>query len=595
MNQGLSASAHLSDEALLAYCDGECGDRELVITAAHLSECPVCRDRVQVLEDTLSEFLSYRAEAMKAAPAPGAFAHFEKQLGSAAARPREARWRGFAARFRTVRFATAAALVVAAFVWFQLASAPAVSASQLLNCAAQAELRNETRVSSPVFHQKVHIRRTTSRSSAAESATVETWTRRVESRLAQRGGGRVWTELEAVYRQNRMAGYRPLAPRGYEAWSKSLAASTQKVSRAETPTGAEALTVTTRADGPANPGALVEASVTVRASDWHPVQQTLRVQGEGEVREYDLFELVYEVVPTGTLEPDILARLMPPPVLPPPTELRPAAETPTPAWDPDRSEIEALYALHRAHACKGEALEVVRAGAVLPIRGVVETDQRKAELVNALRGIPGLKIEIRSAEEHLRSNTAPPPGSAAEVTPRAAPDAPANEPETRLAPDLVDVANRSVSLADDAFVEAWALRRLADAFSSERIERLGPELRSLLDTMVRDHAAALCENLAATRAVLSQFTPAEREGGAPEADRFDWPKGVSELFAAVRQERDGVRELFAGRSRTAFAKTASQCADSIAAAERRSRQLQRDSAVLFQGRGGEKASGLSRK
>jgi hypothetical protein len=50
------------------------------------------------------------------------------------------------------------------------------------------------------------------------------------------------------------------------------------------------------------------------------------------------------------------------------------------------AEIESWFALHRAKACLGEALEVIRDRSGVKIRGVVETAERREELLEALRG-----------------------------------------------------------------------------------------------------------------------------------------------------------------------------------------------------------------
>jgi anti-sigma factor RsiW len=592
MNEQMRSPEHLSDEELLAWTDGELEESDRTRSAAHLSRCELCRDRAALMETTLSEFAAYRNQILSVEVSAARLPEF----ASPGPAPRSALLRrlvAFATPVRSWRFAAGFAALIVILAWLHFASGPSLSGDQLLGRAMAAELSAEQRVPQPVCYQRLQLRRAAGLTQAAESATLETWSRRAGFRLAHKGGGRIWSELETVYSSNGLTGHRPLAPGAYQAWSKSLPAKAETVSRTELANGVEALRITTKSRGPVSSGKLLEASLVVRAGDWHPVQETLRVQGDGEVWEYELLELAFEIIPVSTLQPEVLAMLQVPlPSLPPPPAPAAPASPVTPAWDPDRAEIEARFALHRVHACAGEPIEIAHAGSALTVRGVVDSADRRAEVTQALRGIPHLRLELRSAEEYARraaSPTAPPLDS---PEPQAAP--PSSAWETRLPPELADVANRAVSLADDALAEAWALRRLAESFPRERVQRLAPDSRSMLETMVRDHASELHRNLAETRALLSSVAPAQA-APAGRSDRFEWPLGVTDLFVAVERERESVRALFANPDGSGRAQAALRFAELIVAAEHRAAQLERDSASIFQPGTGEDPTGLKRK
>jgi hypothetical protein len=104
----------------------------------------------------------------------------------------------------------------------------------------------------------------------------------------------------------------------------------------------------------------------VRKSDWHALSLQLQVQGENEVRAYELSELAYEVLPLQALTvfADLPPRMLPTtaPTGTPQASLSPTvvavSPTPTTALPSlaalQAAEVEALYALHQAQADLGE-------------------------------------------------------------------------------------------------------------------------------------------------------------------------------------------------------------------------------------------------
>jgi hypothetical protein len=559
-------SIHLSDEQLVAWADGELDAFSREEAAGHLAGCEQCRRREALLSGAFADFAAYRRDVLASEAAPASPRVFEKVPPPAVPIRRRPGFCAIPGRYWRIAAGIAAALLIVILSQRQPSQSP--TGGELLSRAMAADLSVVQAVVRPVYYQKLRMRR------SGESKDVETWSRQDRFRLAHKGGERVWDEITRVWADNGLGTGRPLSPAAFRNWSGSLGPKTETVAPAELEGGAGAWKITARAGGAVPAGRLVEASLLVRKTDWHPVRQTLRVQGEGEVRELEVMELAFQVVPADALGPEVLSLLqftLPAPAEPAARESQAAA---VPAWDPDKAEIEALMALHRVQACKGEPIQIRRAGQSLEIHGVVDSAGRKVEVVGALRGIPGLHLDIRSAEEHLRQS----PGSPAPAveTPQT-PGGPAggDDWQGKLPPELLDVANRAVSLADDALIEAWALRRLAEAFPEDRMERLAPESRGVLETMLRDHAAALHRNLAETRSLLASVAPAPGPGSAA-ALRSEWPAAVQSLFAAVEQERGSVRELFANLGGAGREQAAARFAEANAAAQRGAAQLERN-------------------
>src|SRR5262249_49924960 len=141
---------------------------------------------------------------------------------------------------------------------------------------------------------------------------------------------------------------------------------------------------------------ILEAEYRVGTRDWEPVSENLRVETEKDgIAEYELTEVEASILARSEVDNEIFD------ANPPPRTLRQAMEpepvrVPSPPAVPEpggaevnAAEIGALYALHRAGACRGESIQVVRdsSGSVL-VQGLVEDAARKLEIVTPLHEIP---------------------------------------------------------------------------------------------------------------------------------------------------------------------------------------------------------------
>lgn len=545
---------HPPQEQLLLYPDGELAPAEAAQMQAHLDACWTCRARIARIEETIADFVEYEDAVLvpHLTPPPRGWRTFGPQLGRLAeeiggpsllARLRD--W--LALNLMTLRFvavaATAVCVIALANVW--PVWSPQVSAHELLERSAQAEAAQLGQVAEPVVYWKLQVKRRTSSAAAnaEESITWESWndarSHQFRQRVADKDGLRfiraneqsapaIITELGEIFRANHLDVRRPLSAAVYADWRNGVRQQSETVTEVALLGGETGFRMTTVADGPFAEHAIVEASLVVRRRDWHAVAQQLKVQGEGEIREYELNETAYDVLPWEMLT--VFAELAPTltPAAASPTR-PPAAASASPLLKAmpteaalKEAEVAALYALHRAQADLGEQIEIVRDPAGQPARqivvgGLVETPERREQLAEALRGIPLVAAQLQTVEEATRQ-------AAATTSSHAAHEAPVSEPvisipsstpdanafEQRLAryfserepaPKSQDqrnvdlrvaqLSNEVVSISSAALWEAWALRRLLERFAAEKASALTPAARQRIDEMMANHVARL--------------------------------------------------------------------------------------------------------
>jgi hypothetical protein len=222
-------------------------------------------------------------------------------------------------------------------------------------------------------------------------------------------------------------------------------------------------------------------------------------------------------------------------------------------------EVQAHYALHRARACMGEPVEVVTGqGGRVAIRGLVQDAARREEILESARRLAFVDVEVRTYEEAVREDVSRPPLEPLLIAPDIRVGGTrvlADEAMRRRLSDrsgdadrvAADYANQAVSDSARLLANAWALRRLADAFPSERTNALPLPVAWLLEAMVQDHAEEGAELLAASRArlepVLRELTGAELTAGLPAEDS-DWRSACKSLQAGAAKVEQLTRSLF---------------------------------------------------
>jgi hypothetical protein len=592
---------HPAEGALLLYLDGELPSKEAALVQAHLTACWSCRMNADRVQEAVFAFIEYRDQVLRPFTAPppsneqtfvGRLQGLKDRLGNRSWMARlysSWSWGASASRLAalprpliwTVAGMTAALAAVALLTW--LDRAPVVTASELLQKASEAHARELRARVDPVIYQKLQIKR------GQRTATWELWCDTANARFRQsvksakeRAAGQadeaaLLTELTEVLRANRMNPQQPLSPASFQVWRQSLAAKREEVSRLQTEAG-EMLRLRVLPVAEPSVGQITEASLIVREHDWHPLAQTLKVQGENETRDYELSETAYEVVPLAALtvfaEPTRSSAV--------PTVRIPAAGLPSPSARPaptaaelQNAEIAALYILHQLKADLGEQIEVEReSGKQIVVRGQVETPERKRELIAAIKEIPWVEARIQTFDEAAGhpARIEPPATTVTDPKPNtnAAPAAGANHFEQRLADYFAERAdprqkdraaiNRQITqLANSVFAESsaalangWALRRLAERFDESVDEQVDAAAAERLREIISDHLSEIGVRNRNLRAQLEPVLVAiagTRVEAVPSPRSAEGTRSarIMRLFEAIEQAHQLAYRLFDSR------------------------------------------------
>jgi hypothetical protein len=528
---------HCSDANLLAHLDGELRGFANLRTAAHLRRCWQCRAHLSELEtqaESLARLMKSElaGQAGRTARARTEFLAwkegFERTV-QPASRPRYT-WRW------SLAAAAAGACAVAAFF---LLPRPAEQRPQAAPTVAQVlrgveSYQNELRARPGTLHQVLRVEVTESRPVIRRSTgRVDIWSDRTGGRYACRWVDERQALKYAVWRRPGKAPfiYASVSTRAngslFDPSAETLSVAALEQAFFEwlgsrdwqaAPDFSEAigrdgtrLRVEPLAGGgfhmhASRSGKAVHAEFTmeVEAGSYRPRLQIMRLEAAGRTLELrviaDRLELVAQVKP-AVFEPDIPRMPAPPPL---------AREVPVTPSAPSADEIttEVLYALHRTHACVGGNVQVSTApGGAVEVRAMVPNAAARAEVAEALERA-GVRADIQ-------------------VVGHARPGPERGHPL---------VAGEGLRLLDTLYMESLELVRMAERYGTARTASLTPRQKELVETMVRDHVAALTAAARRARLEVEPSLTALAGSGAsvPEfVEPPDWAAAATALFRAL--------------------------------------------------------------
>lgn len=579
-------TTHPAAEEFMLLLDGELEGGRAEELREHLTGCWNCRAQQAEFEQAVLAFVKGRNAVLAehAQAPPRAEARLWQALAQTVTEERPtvlARWLSFSPIFKLrLSAATAAlALLVAAGWW--LAREPVVSAHELLTRAALAEQQSFARLAEPVIYRQVRVTRRTAQRST--ETIWENWRAardaRAQARLSETPDAQ--TELARVLNANQFDAANPLSVAAFQQWRQRVARESETVTALP-----NAWRLTTTVAAPYAHDALIEGSLTVRRTDWRPVSQTFKVQSDEGVTEYELTELAFEVVPMQALTAFAApaASAQPQPAATPALLLATPTSSPTvapialPTSLPtaaalQEAEVAARYALHQLQADLGEPLEISHDPQRIIVRGLVETAERKQQLVTALRALPLVSTQIQTVAEAVQQQTKPLPqrDSAPSVS---VPESSAREAVTptvnvfqqhletyfserglsRAAASqrAAQFANAVFAETSAALSEAWALRRLAERFAtppeSETARQQLTDMQNNLLTKLRQRS----------RNLHAQFDPLLTAQGETDAARS------ASVFLAVERLHQLSSTWLVGAGQSGV--TATQVARQFAAA-----------------------------
>jgi hypothetical protein len=234
--------------------------------------------------------------------------------------------------------------------------------------------------------------------------------------------------------------------------------------------------------------------------------------------------------------------------------------------------MAARYALHRIGADLGDQIEVqadtspsannnsssARVARII-VHGVVDSPERKEELLLAVSEIPHLETNIHTPEEIALLH--PPDAPSGESTVTSTEIVSSHSPiEKRLLEycggqiSAESFSKQAFAIAQDLMAEAWALKHLEERYPNTERVRLSASSRQLLDLMLRDHREALFQHTAELSALLEPLlrpiaSPAIVGLGLARAQTSDIAASLS-VLASAQQIESLTIELLSGSEST---------------------------------------------
>lgn len=486
-------NAHPDEPVLLALADDELQRSEAAVVREHVASCEECSRRVEGMRTTLADF-SRVYTAVPVPPPPKSWAKLPL--------PEQRR---APLRFPRWAFAAAAAAIALVLIW-RVEWTPTVKAAELLRKAEAA-----SRTAPPRPDRMLRLR-----------ARGRSIVRPASLKAAGRDGSD--PELRRMFIDANYSWDEPLAVSSYVAWRERLP---QKDDAVETinanGAGAVYRVRTTTTWGP-----LAEATLSLRASDLHPVEGTFRFRPD------ELVEI--SEVPAGE---NSAAPAGAPPA--PAAAAPPAPESAAPAAGPE-VELHALAALHSIGADLGEPIDVERSGSKVVVSGSAIATHRQQQLREALSRVPGVELKFEDVRVAPRAER------------RTSPQTPVTPPE--INPELAErlggrssyeqFVNSLLDSSDAALARAHSLVDLARRFTPQVEQQLGDSDRAVLAALRRDHTVALSRHIAELRSLVNAAFPELPDAPVERIAAAGWQHTAPALLAAAQRVDEMVNRTFAG-------------------------------------------------
>jgi len=589
---------HPGEGDLLLYVDGELPSRMAAALRAHLSACWACRVKAEKVEATIAAFMEYRNRLSAKLQAPAGDSTFRLKLSKLAIQQRAQRpwwtsvreiWRLFSARNFRAQFTASAVMVAALMVSIGLKFfwPLSVTAGELLAKSSTSQEVKENDVSLVLHRSLVFEEHRSGDNKLLERRRIDEWhggklgvtARRVFDEAGHLVAGE-WSQRDGsseIFRSGlrRQTERHPptvlaLLKTPEELWRFELSAKAFReliVNSAPAQVKRQgAYYVVSFAPDHAT-GTLLEAVLTVRRDDLRAVGVDLLIASAADSHSspataplasehYSIVETSFEEEPAASaksrfFEPD------------------PALVASEPVESPQATaelQIQTTYLMDQIGATLGQQITVViGADQKLHVEGVVETEGRKAEILNALapvRSNPAVSVKVMSYAEvlrrarssSLRTNAGRgtlPPESAAEPVQAELSEyfathiAPGQQVDLRE--QVRQFSQQVMGDSSEAMRHAWVLKWLAEVLPPAGIDGLSDAAQRQYFSMLAEHAQQVGEHTRSLRLRLEPvFFPAGASQGHPTA--AERPAGPSQtvdrLFTTVLQADKAVQSTF---------------------------------------------------
>jgi hypothetical protein len=517
-----AGDGHPDENQILLALERELPNEGLAEIEKHLGECWSCRARSEEMRRGILAFVEYRENRYLTSLAgpPNEFRNFAGELRKVIA---ESDSGGVAKRLREtfsalltlptmVRWSAAVAVVTAiALFWTQVLFNPvAVSANELLARAIAAQSPGAPAKGQvgkrKTIRQKVQIRK-----GGRIVVRDFEWTAGEPVRHAR------WEMAEDVDRWNS-----PLTAEGFAEWRDSLAAKGDKVEGER-----NALKLTTIAET----GLVKKASIVVRSTDFHPVEQHIVFADEQALDFLELrFEVADEVAPAVPEQSGDAS-------------LASQGRRAKSQVNLDELELAVRYALFTQKLDLGEDLSITRTGNEVTVGGTASSKERTDAIVSLLGRMDRVRVKVTSPEA---TNAPKASGSKAKEASVASASPLGGE---LLATEFPSSSERTyfvdawLSASDKALTHAWALKRLAERYTEKEESRLTPESADKLREMLQTHLQAVGQANADVDSLLKLLP---HSSDAPDVAPADLRTGILLLFRQVHEQDSLIAKLVAG-------------------------------------------------
>ncbi len=528
---------HLLKERLLMLVDGELSTKEAARAREHLETCWTCRSDLEMVEETISEFMDFRKKIqLPLAPAPpknwGGFSSSMESAKNVSAAARKARFQiSNSSPFRLrLGIASISVLLIGVLI-IQLILVRPISASDLLDKAESSQTGKLGATTQPVIYQKLR-----GQFGDGKELNWEIWFDAERPRVRRSAGTstaelQTLDELKSTLEQSNLDPHRPLAPESFRSWHDSLSSKSDEIVEADS-----FIQLTTNTPDVRN-GTVREVSLKFRSSDYHTFESTFVVSTTSGDRSITITEVAFEVTSLASLDPNFfddateltktaVAKDSGPATLP---ELAVTANSSTDSSRTDSPppataglEIEVLRLLSSTGADMGDQVNVTRENGLIYVRGLVETPARRSEILSALNSVrqnPAIRVDLETVAEALAKKKQPTgtPTSVENLETDGLKPAVENELAERFGSEAEArrFSSRVVGRSGQAMSRVYALRKLARQFSAAEIKTLSPEARSKWLSLMRSHANAFKEDYdALSRDIGSAFGASSVSGSA---------------------------------------------------------------------------------
>ena len=562
---------HVSEDVLLSLLDGELWPMHTRKVQKHLQRCWTCRVRRDQLEKTIGRFVDYRQHLVKPymPPPPRGREMFLAKLEERIQTRRQPWWIRSMQTLRQMSPQTMSPIIasmlvvgVAALLLFLIwqRNLPTVSAHQLLEKAQMWDISPSSATRSVVVYQKVEVR---TRGGKLERAIY-----RDSSGKRKPLPVTLSSDDEAIQQKVQSAGVNlqePLSAINFREWHDRQSAFSDKVTRS----GDLLLTLTTSLPS----GPIASESLTVRANDFHPVKRTIETRDNDriEIAELNYAVLGWNEVNEALFEPLAAPRLEHPVLLAPLPTLPALPTLPTEA-ELDGAELEVRLALNRLHADEGERVNIIRTERNIEVKGIVDSTERKQEVVNGLKMLSHVKTEVLSAAEIQPTSPeilSAQPTSVRSIDPVASPleEYVESQPQKKLllndAPQgLVDAAFRVRHSADELDTiaakftnsaegtpESAAVRELTQSYTQRLVAALDSE-SSIMRQFGLDETANIPANISAQIDLAAEVQRNDALCLEMVTQDSTTRRTASEIAADIRDSIVRIRSVISARSET---------------------------------------------